>query len=133
MGHYHYDCEEWCEDCLPVPESAADYDSGEQDTPANCAGCGQPLDYSLTSEGVDYVLDAIIETMECGLDKHVIPLAGTAVKEVLSYYRGSPHYEIVRDWAKELQNHTLDRKDSLIVQCYLDECEREDTQRAATA
>jgi hypothetical protein len=68
MGHYHYECDEWCEDCLPVPAESegVDYDQGEQDCPANCCACGEPLEYSLTSDGVTYVLEAVRESLKEG-------------------------------------------------------------------
>ena len=128
MSHYHHDCEEYCEQCAP-PEAYPD--DGEQDTPANCAGCGRPLDYSLTTEGVEYVLEHIMDALDLGLDDHIVPLRGTAEEELLDYYQGSPHYEIVRDWAKDLQNYSLNRKDAYIVQAYLDACDHADAERIA--
>lgn len=123
--HYHHDCDEYCEDCAP---KGAVCDDGEQDTPANCHECGQPLDYSLTSEGVQYVLEYIMEALENGLDCHIVPLEGTAEVEGLAYYHGSRHYEIVRDWARDLEDYSLDRKDTTILQAFLSACSRADAE-----
>ena len=129
MSHYHYDCEEYCDQCA---SPGAYLDDGEQDTPANCAGCGRPLDYSLTADGVKYVLEYIMGALETGIeDDHIIPLKGTAEEEMLDYYQGSPHYEIVRDWAKDLQDYSLDRKDACIVQAYLTACDYADAEPIA--
>lgn len=122
MAHYHYGCDEWCEDCLPVSTESAevDYDDGEQDSPANCCACGKPLDYSLTPDGVEYVIDSCLEAMD-DWDDHIIPMADTAESE-MRYYHGSPHFAIVEDWAKDLSNYSLDRKDRFILDAFLAKC-----------
>ncbi len=127
--HYHHECEEYCEDCAPKDAKPG---NGEQDCPINCCNCGRPLDYSLTSDGVEYVISYIIEALENGLDNHIIPLTGTLEVESLTYYHGSPHYEIVRDWAKDLEAYSLDRKDAVIVQMYLEACDRADKSLTTT-
>jgi hypothetical protein len=123
MGHYHLQCEEWCEDCLPVPVDSpeVDYDQGEQDTPANCCACGEPLDCSLTSEGVAYVLEAIRDSLREGREarNRLVP-----DDDRLSYYRGSRHCEIVRDWAKDLLNYGLIGQDRTLVAHYLSRTEK---------
>jgi hypothetical protein len=115
MGHYHYNFDEYCEQ----------YD-GSQDTPAHCCACGAPLDYTLTEEGVAYVIDALVDELIDGIDEHIIPLKGTA-EERLTYYHGSPHYVITMEWAEHLLDNTvgrvpLDRKDAFIVDHYLEVC-----------
>jgi len=129
MPHYHYDCEEWCEQCLPVPADSEEvgYDGGEQDTPAHCAGCGRPLDYRLTAEGVEYVVATLRDALETGIDDHIIPAKGTAEEELSDYYHGSPHYEITRDWARELSGYGgLSDEDEATVARYLEECDKLD-------
>ena len=51
--HFHFDGEEYCEDCLPGP---GEPDYGEQDYPAHCCRCHKPLDCTLTKDGVAYVM-----------------------------------------------------------------------------
>ena len=101
MGHYHYDGQEYCEDCLPVSPNypGVDLDTGDQDTPAHCFSCLRPLDYSLTTEGVQYVLGEIQGSLEHGPDATVYDCyKGT-------WYEGSPHHAILRDWVEHIRNY----------------------------
>jgi len=141
---YMYQADLWCDECgeeirerllkeLPEdfdPDAEDTYDSDEfpksccsdgSDCPENCAGCGQPLDYTLTAEGRSYVLETAKAALENGLDTHIIPLKGSA-EETLTWYYGMPHYEIVRDWVTEVTSYMLDSEDEEIVCRYLDEC-----------
>jgi hypothetical protein len=117
-GHYHYECDEYCENCLPVASDSPEVcsDGGEQDTPANCCVCHRPLDYSLTSEGVQYVLEYIRESLAAGPDEW------NKVHDCYkgTYYEGSRHVEIVRDWAADLQNYSLDERDKKLVDFFLE-------------
>lgn len=97
--NWGFDGDHYCEKCLPVPvDDERVFDaSGEQDTPAHCCNCLVPLDYSLTSEGVDYVLEKLLEAIREGLDWKVYDCyQGT-------YYAGSPHCDIIADWAEEIR------------------------------
>lgn len=98
-GHYHYNGEEYCENCLPVSTEEADFDYGEQDSPANCCVCHRPLDYSLTKEGVSYVIEALIDELNSG------PEQWNQIHDCYkgTYYDGCRHVEILRDWAKDLK------------------------------
>jgi hypothetical protein len=101
MGHYHYNCDEYCEDCLPVHEDheEVDYDCGEQDTPANCCVCHKPLEYSLTSDGVKYVLESIRESLnKSEEDRNKVHNCYDN-----TWYENCRHVEIVRDWANNLK------------------------------
>lgn len=117
-GHYHYDASEYCEQCLPVSENHRDVslDSGEQDSPANCSVCHRPLDYSLTGDGVQYVLEKIRESIDKG------PASWNVVHDCYkgTYYDGSRHVEIVRDWAKDLSNYFLSEADKKLVERFLE-------------
>jgi hypothetical protein len=122
MGHYHYNCDEYCEDCLPVSENnpEVDYDAGEQDSPGNCCQCHKPLEYTLTSEGVRYVLEYITESLYSPPEKRNLVhdcYNGT-------WYEGSRHVEIVRDWAKDLLNYSLNDADRILVDRFLEETEK---------
>ena len=74
FNHYIYDSESYCERCLPkvtgeslkLSLEIAQENEGEQDTPANCSRCGRPLKYSLTTDGVDYVLEKIQDILDEG-------------------------------------------------------------------
>lgn len=133
-GHYHVDCEEVCEECLRDEYAAlskqdkreyggvekfldtCDLDDGEQDSPANCARCHRPMDYRLTTDGVAYVMEKIRESMDEG------PASWNAVHECYkgTYYEGSRHVEIVRDWAEELTSYCgLSKKDEKLLNLFL--------------
>ena len=117
MGHYHYDGEEYCEDCLPVsPDNpVVDLDTGEQDSPAHCFHCLCPLDYSLTTDGVAYVLGEIRGSLEHGPDSTVYECyKGT-------WYDGSPHHAILRDWAEHIRHYGgLSEGDRELIGKYLE-------------
>ena len=82
---YIYQAALWCDDCankimeeLESEDSADKYDedsnhypqycagSDEADCPQHCDGCGEFLGNDLTSDGVDYVIQAYREDMESG-------------------------------------------------------------------
>jgi hypothetical protein len=70
-GHYHYACDEWCADCLPVPADSPEVQwdgphDGSQDTPANCCKCGVLLPCTLTPDGVNYVIEYLADAVERG-------------------------------------------------------------------
>jgi len=116
VGHYHYDCDEYCDECLPVGENSSlvEYDMGEQDSPANCCQCHRPLDYSLTQEGVKYVLGHLKNCIKNGIDWNIYDCY------VGSYYEGMPHCAVVRDWAFELKNYFLTEEEEEIVDKFLE-------------
>ena len=118
-SNWAYDADLYCEQCLPVSihhPGVAD-GSGEQDSPAHCCGCGRPLDYSLTTEGVAYVIDRIRESLRTR--EH---LSSTTIDHdhAPAYYKGSPIYAITRDWAEDLSWYNLSVKDENLVRRYLE-------------
>jgi mono/diheme cytochrome c family protein len=122
MPHYHYDGEEYCEDCLSEfidPRShKVDIDYGEQDSPANCCQCHQPLDYRLTSDGVNYVIEKLKEAIDNGIDWTVYDCYNG------TYYDGSPHCAILRDWAQDVSNYCLTDDQKEIVDRFLEATEK---------
>jgi len=121
MGHYHYECDEYCDDCLPVDPNHenVDYDYGEQDCPANCCVCHRPLGYSLTTDGVEYVLEAIQESLDRPAEER------NKIHKCYdgTWYEGSRHVEIVRDWAKDLKWYFLTDEQEELVDKFLEETE----------
>jgi len=100
-----YQADVWCDDCARhicrkihdakdaliggMDESAYDSDeypkyydedTEESDCPQHCAGCGDFLENPLTTDGADYVKDAVIEAIESGHDDSV------ALTEWFPYY-----------------------------------------------
>ena len=63
-----YDADVYCDSCLPKgaelePRQDA---GGESDTPQHCSHCRVPLQGDLTGEGVQYVLEKLVETLTEG-------------------------------------------------------------------
>ena len=133
---YHvwiYQADLWCEDCIErikaearqpahVDESdESTYDSdewpkgpysdggGESDCPQNCAGCHRFLGNPLTSEGVEYVLEALeSEASDLEAANRIMPAKGTAEDSPdFAYWHGSPHKAIVLEWAEDLDFYGL--------------------------
>lgn len=137
---YMYLADFYCDDCIdlasikkpdyPKPWDTDDYpahysDVGETDCPQHCGDCGCPLDYSLTSDGVEYVLNAIHESIEEALEKgrastwdRIMPMPGTG-EVSQTYYAGCRHVEIMRDWSKHIADYGLDREDKALVDLFL--------------
>jgi len=55
----------YCIDCLGDSQDHQPMLNPELDSPAHCAGCGVPLECQLTTEGVQYVKEAIAEDGGC--------------------------------------------------------------------
>jgi len=119
MENYVYEGENYCWKCLPVSEDhpeVIDASQDETDSPTNCSFCNRPLDYSLTKTGVQYVLGKLQETLDEGPQEWNI--IHDCYKD--SYYDGCRHAEITRDWAKDLLNYSLSKKDEKFVQRFLE-------------
>lgn len=107
-----------CEFCARDWEEKIDSENFV-DSPLNCAHCHCPLDYSLTPDGIEYVLDAMRESLRVGKterDKIHDCYNGT-------YYEGSRHCEIVRDWAEHLRWYGLDNRTERFIELYLSRTE----------
>lgn len=65
-GHYHFNCDEYCEACLGADVQFADHDDGSQDYPAHCCQCHQLLDCTLTDDGVNYVIEYLTNALAKG-------------------------------------------------------------------
>lgn len=94
----------------------------ETDAPTHCCNCGRPVQYSLTKVGVQYVIEAILDTLEEGTDEW------NKVRETDDYYHNSRSVDVVRDWAEDLKNYNLSRKDKFLVDHFL-EVTRENPER----
>ena len=88
-------------------------DQGETDSPMHCSQCHRPLNYRLTSGGVDYVIEYIIQEL---LDWDILPISG----DILPWYDNCPGTEVVKDWAKSLQWYGLDDQDQELVDYFLE-------------
>lgn len=120
--HWHDENGAYCEQCAPK-DIEPDYNSNEVDSPDNCQVCGRPCEYSLTTHGVAYVLDAIIDCLEESEDERNEIIGNDEVvgrRLSPSYYRGSPGCSVVRDWAEDLLNYGLNRHQKWIVEHFLE-------------
>jgi hypothetical protein len=110
--------EVYCDQCaLDIePEGIAQ----ECDSPQHCGGCGAPVEYSLTGEGVAYVMEAIRDNLRNGLDSSITP----ADRHHMRYYAGMPHCSIVGDWARDIRYYGgLSEDDKTDISNYIDLCE----------
>ena len=99
---------------------------GEVDAPVSCDDCGQPIDYSLTPEGVEYVIKNLRTALTFGLNEHIIP----ETQDSMSFFHGSRRYEIGMYWALNVQgNYELSEADKKTVVDYLDACHELDEKR----
>jgi hypothetical protein len=92
--------EVYCPECAPDIEP--EYMGQETDSPLHCAVCRAPLEYSLTSDGVAYVMSEIVDQLRDGIDE-TITLPGQGVIADGDYYIGMPHCSVVGDWAREIK------------------------------
>jgi hypothetical protein len=65
------------------------------------------------------VIEQLLNALSSGIDNHVIPLRGTA-EETMTYYHGSPHYEIMADWCRDLHCYSLSPAEHYVVDQYLE-------------
>jgi hypothetical protein len=102
---YNKDSEPVCEDCAAKHDlGEPDLDSNETDTPQNCTYCGRRCEYTLTDAGIAYVMEYVEQALAEAAEAR-----NTLIADPESYYNGSRHVEIVRDWAKDLKWYGLDK------------------------
>jgi hypothetical protein len=114
-------CTWYCENCAPDGAESYPDGGGESDCPANCDTCHVPLRNSLTSDGVNYVLEHIRESLR----------AGRQTRQTIhpcyngTYYENEQHGQIVEDWTKDI-TWGLKGKDKRLVELFLTirECDR---------
>lgn len=124
FNHYIYDSESYCERCLPkvtgeslkLSLEIAQENEGEQDTPANCSRCGRPLKYSLTTDGVDYVLEKIQDILDEGPRRWNRVYKSPRKPD---YYKGCRSCDVVRDWAEDLREYYLTDQQKQLVDRFL--------------
>ena len=100
---WYSDSDVYCEGCAPK-DARECVNGNEVDSPQHCSVCHMPLDYSLTSDGVAYVMEALREELGKGYKRYL------EVHEcyVGTYYEGEPHVSILWDWACDLLWYTLE-------------------------
>lgn len=124
---YQYDCDAYCEECLPVDEDAEGVGVmqswDEHDSPPHCSHCRRPLRGNLTGEGIATVIDWAKECLQGDADdrEDLIDLANLGeAKRQADYYRGSRAPAIARDWAAWLvQNHCVTGRDKRFLELFL--------------
>ena len=112
----HGDNDTLCSLCYAGIKEVGDLypsDRDETDSPLHCNQCHRPIRYRLTNDGVNYVLENIVESL---LNWDISPIS----KDSLPWYDNCPNTEVVKDWAKELSWHSLDDHDAELVDYYLD-------------
>lgn len=108
----------YCGECMEPPEGTfASVGDNECDSPQHCQICRRPVPYSLTSDGVNYVVEKLKESLQDrdGLRSEIcwdLPPG--------DYYLGSKGWAVLRDWALELHGYGLEPDQKEIVNQYLD-------------
>lgn len=90
----------------------------ESDSPLNCAACGCPVEYTLTGDGVTYVLDKIMEAYDDRKNWNKFYVHHGNRKH---YYYGSRQVDVVRDWAADLQNYNLSEIERFVLARFLED------------
>lgn len=70
VGYYDDNGAAHCEDCAP-PEGQPIYGDSEADTPTHCEECGVLIEHALTSDGIAYVSEYILESFKKGVQNPV--------------------------------------------------------------
>ena len=117
LGKAEWYCGKCASDSMEAHESC-----GEVDCPQHCAKCHEPLDYTLTSEGIKYVLDKMQEELDsyASAPKKAVKewsKVHDAYKD--TYYVGRPRIEIMRDWGKELENCAINDYEQHILDTFM--------------
>lgn len=97
-----------------APDVEGDLNSNETDVPENCIVCGRPCEYTLTTDGVAYVLEQVRDALQ-----KPVRARNKVIHDRSSYYDGSRHVEIVRDWASDLKWYSLSKVDSDLIDHFL--------------
>ena len=105
-----------CEFCAPDGAEPFAMGVGETDSPTHC-DCGRPLEHSLTECGVDYVIEAIGEALDAPDSEWTDP---AALARGPDYYKGSPRFAVVNDWAEDLANYSLSDEQQMILDRFRD-------------
>ena len=102
MDTYMTETDTFCEDCAPEGAECIGSDR-EADYPDHCENCGVPLENSLTSEGVDYVIE---QAKEKALE--VFRGQNHTIGKELPWYEGCKHSRIVLDWLQQIARYGLE-------------------------
>jgi hypothetical protein len=88
------------------PDDETTYDSGDypkgpfsddsSDTPHNCANCGDYIEGPLTEDGVDYVIDAMQNDIDCHHTNSIVRDWASHLDKGLGYNL-TPHQKAVYD------------------------------------
>ena len=114
----------YCEVCCDDNYEEEFITKDETDTPVNCTSCHGPLDFPLTPEGVQYVIETARGALELGPTEYL---------KVYSCYTGTfyencPHVDIVLDWIKDIQNYTgLSEEDETFISKFIEAVEESKT------
>jgi hypothetical protein len=110
-------CEVFCEFCAPEGAVAYDHGGGESDCPENCAACHRPLENSLTSDGVEYVMEHIRDELRMPAEYRNASATHWTDGD---YYKGCTLTAVVRDWAEQLRWYDgLSERDERVIEWYL--------------
>jgi hypothetical protein len=100
---YAYDGDMYCSSCLPVSTShdGVSIGGGETDSPSHCGGCGVPLECELTSDGVDYVADAVYDCLAVDSSRFFVTRPSGD-----GYYKNMLDCQVLEDWIELARSHS---------------------------
>lgn len=87
-------------------------DAGEADCPQNCDSCHKPLEYSLTNDGIAYVVERVREQLKAGREAYC--KIHPSHDPDSDYYVNSPAFRVVADWVEDMRYYRLEGKDERI-------------------
>lgn len=92
----------------------------ETDRPPHCHWCGAPLVTSLTSRGIEAVLQELVGWLRNPSWWFAAspPIVGKWAKNQ-THYTGQPVWAMPRDWAKDLQDYAMSASDRYVVDLFL--------------
>ena len=106
----------YCIICAPINSDPVE--NQESDCPVTCSVCHRPLQYSLTEDGVKYVIEKMKSTLKEGYKEYLQEIAN---KE--NYYDGCPRIGILLDWADDLIWYNLDYNDERLIRKFISHAE----------
>ena len=111
------DCDTLCDNCYDGGDYHECYptDHDETDSPTHCSACHKPLSYRLTSDGIDYVIQAIVEAL--------VNWDISEIGDILPWYKGCPSTEVLVDWAEDIRDirwYGVSDEDEDIIEFFLE-------------
>lgn len=115
---YYVDGTILCEFCATQAEidECKCVDNEETDCPQHCEECARPIKYTLTTDGINYV----VEYLQEAIDRQEYNSKETRTGDPNNYYRGMPIWSVVYDWAVDLKSYWLNETQQAVLDEFFD-------------